>query len=223
MRIRIGLILLASAWTGAAAQTQAPLIVAPAAETAVLPRNTPVVLRLEEGLSTKSHRQKKGDPFALSVARNVVFRGHIVIPRGARALGRIAWQTRKGAFGKSGKMELAFEYIEVGETRIPITGKFREEGEGNSDATVSTALFLSVLGSGFITGHSAEIPAGQEFTAWTNEDIPIAFPDGTPGDAPQAPAGVLAAVPLKKPAPVRAPSPKPQLQTGGVWCVTCQQ
>lgn len=209
----------------AIAQQQPALQVVPVSAVPVLPRNTQVLLALNETLSTRSKRQKQGDTFTLTVAQNVVFRGYVVIPRGARATGHISWQTRKGAFGKSGKMELAFDYIEIGDLRIPIEGRHREEGEGNSSATVATALFLSVLGSGFITGHSAELPAGHQFAVWTSEDTPV----NLPGDAPAAimPQGVvvaqrLEAVPVAVKKPMPAPAAAPAFGNGKVRCLTCR-
>ena len=44
---------------------------------------------------------------AVAVAQDVAVDGHVVIPRGTRAVGEITWRTGKGAFGKSGKMEMA--------------------------------------------------------------------------------------------------------------------
>ena len=191
----------------------------------VLPRNTQVVLALNEALSTRSKRQKQGDIFTLTVAQNVIFRGYIVIPRGSKAEGHIAWQTRKGAFGKSGKMELAFDYIEVGNTRIAISGHHREEGEGNSDATVATFVFFSMLGSGLITGHSAEVPAGKQFIVWTTEESSINLPpdqalhDGQSGFV----AGDgLVAVPVVVRKPAAPPAQPKPFGNGKVKCVTCR-
>jgi len=148
---------------------------------------------------------------------------YIVIPRGSRAIGTIVWRTGKGAFGKSGKMEVTFDYIEVGDTRIPIQGRHREEGEGNSSATVATFVLLSMLGSGFITGHSAEIPAGHQFTAWTKEDMPVQFPDGEQLTA-TAPPGVLAAQPFpnsRRPVTQAAEARPTRFGNSRVRCITC--
>ncbi|MBS0473927.1 MAG: hypothetical protein JSR28_02110 [Proteobacteria bacterium] len=198
----------------------------------VLPQNTQVVLRLNEGLSTKSNRQKKGDSFELTVSRNVIFRDYIVVPRGTRAIGHISWQTRKGGFGKSGKMELAFDYILIGERQIPITGKHREEGEGNADATMGTFVFLSMLGSGLITGHSAEVPAGREFIAWTAEDVPIA----PPAEASRVSGPLTQAVPTSSNGLTAIPTPgklasdqrkadptTSEFGNGSIKCITCRR
>jgi hypothetical protein len=58
-----------------------------------------------------------------------------VIPRGTPAMGEVTWRTGKGAFGKSGKLEFSLRYIDLGGQHIPVTGDFRQEGEGNTLAT----------------------------------------------------------------------------------------
>ena len=120
-------------------------------------------------------------------------------------------------------MELSLDYIELGDERIPIEGSHREEGEGNSTATVATFVFVSMLGSGLITGHSAEIPAGHEFSAWTKEDVPVVLPDAE-GNAPAAVNGAVVAtsVPVTG-RPVNA-SPPATTTFGNrhVKCDTCR-
>jgi hypothetical protein len=180
------------------AQAMKPVLAVPVAPAGtVLPRNTPVALTLNETLSTKNKRTTVGETFTMSVARNVVLNGYIVIPRGARGVGHISYRTRKGGFGKSGKMEIELDYIEVGDTRIPISGNQRVEGEGNSTATIGTFVFLSMIGAGLITGHSAEIPAGKELSAWTREEVPVLLPVDalTVAQAPSSVGGAIAAVP----------------------------
>ena len=211
---------------GASAQNLAPItaVEAPKAST-VLPRNTPVSLVLNDTLNSKSSAAKKGSTFALTVDRPVQMGNYIVIPRGSRATGTVIWRTGKGGFGKSGKMEVTFDYIDVGDTRVPIEGRHREEGQGNSTATVATFVFVSMLGSGLITGHSAEIPAGRQFTAWTKEDVPVRLPDGESARDAQPASGVLAAqlAPDVARRQMQAAARKPVVVGNShVWCVTCR-
>lgn len=206
------------------AQGPAPIQATAIQTSTVLPRNTPVTLVLNDTLSTKSSRVKAGNTFTLSVASNVRLGQYIVIPRGARAVGTITWRTKKGGFGKSGKMEFSLDYVEVGDQRIPLEGKHREEGEGNSTATVATFALVSMLGSGFITGHSAEIPAGREFTAWTKEEVPVQLPGVGPNAVPAAPGVVLASLPLgagSMPTPTNVPASAP-FGNMHMKCVTCR-
>lgn len=200
----------------------APIVAVAPAAGPILPRNTPVVLALNETLNTKSSRTKVGNTFTLSVAHNVKLGRYIVIPRGSKATGTVLWKTKKGGFGKSGKMEIALNFVEVGDQRIALEGHQREEGEGNSSATVATFVFLSMIGSGLITGHSAEIPAGREITAWTKEDVPVILPDSVAANSPDA-NGIVATLPpeLAKKASTPEISRVP-FGNGRMRCVTCQ-
>ena len=214
---------------GIAAESVAPLqAVAVTPAHTVLPQNTPVYLSLNETLNTKSSRTKRGNTFTLSVTRDVIYRQHVVIPRGSRAMGTIVYRTRKGGFGKSGKMEISLDYVEIGDQQIAIRGSHREEGEGNSGATVATFVLLSMIGSGLITGHSAEIPAGRVFTAWTKEDVPLQLIGEVPAEADPAVSptpGMIAARPVQTPRPqYRPPINTAPLAFGNgrVRCDTCR-
>ena len=56
--------------------------------------------------------------------------------------------------------------------RIPIEGRYRQEGEGNSAATVGAVLAAGVIGGLIVTGKTARIPEGREFTVHTVDAIP---------------------------------------------------
>lgn len=158
-----------------AEESPAPMVVAPvtAAEPQlVLPANTEVLLRMNDTITTKGKTYNEGDTFGLTVAQDVFLQDLVIIPRGARATGRITWLTSKGAFGKSGKMDVGLEYVEVGGRRIPLSGTYRQEGEGNTVATVGGVIAAGIF-AGFITGKSAVIPQGRELMARTKDDLPI--------------------------------------------------
>jgi hypothetical protein len=61
---------------------------------------------------------------------------------------------------------------------IRLDGTYRQEGEGNTVATVGGVVLVGVLG-GFITGKSARIPQGRELTAFVEEPVELAFPART--------------------------------------------
>jgi hypothetical protein len=162
----------------AAAEAAAPAAdPAPAALPNQLPANTPVTLSLNSQVSSKTMRT--GDTFPLTVALDVAVDGRVVIPRGTRAVGEVIWRTGRGAFGKSGKMEVAMRYLDLGGRRIPLEGIYRQEGEGNTAATVGAVLAAGVVGGLVISGHSAVIPAGRELQGRTLDAIPLVFADGT--------------------------------------------
>lgn len=130
-----------------------------------LPANTEVVLRMSDDLTTKGGRIEVGHVFRMTVAFDVKAQGKVVIPAGTPATGEVTMRTGKAVFGKSGKMEVELRNIDLDGRRIPVTGKYRQEGEGNTLAAVG-AVFLAA-GLMFVTGKSAVIPRGRELVAYT--------------------------------------------------------
>ncbi|MGC7990957.1 hypothetical protein ACP3WY_25200, partial [Salmonella enterica] len=81
------------------------------------PANTEVLLSMNETITTKGNNLKEGSSFALTVVHDVMLGDYVVIPAGSRAMGEVTWLTNKGAFGKSGKMDIALRYVEVNNRR----------------------------------------------------------------------------------------------------------
>lgn len=158
---------------------------APVSNIWTLPANTELTLTPNSEVSSKSMRE--GDVFTVSTVYDVLMNNYIVIPKGTRGQGKITWRTGKGAFGKSAKMDLVFEWIELGGRRVTIEGKHRQEGQGNTAATVGTVLAAGVFG-GFVTGKSAIVPNGMQLKAHTAE--PIQFRADSLQAAPQQAAVV---------------------------------
>lgn len=169
------------------------LAVAPAPKH-VLPANTEVLLSMNQEVTTKGKTWNEGDTFDLSVVHDVLLGDYVVIPKGTRGVGRITWLTNKGAFGKSGKMDVSLEYLEIGGRRIDIAGTYRQEGEGNTVATIGGVILAGVF-AGFITGKSGRIPQGRELMAHTKADLPVELPAGAVVSAGLQARPVAAAVP----------------------------
>jgi hypothetical protein len=150
----------------------------------VLPPNTEVAVTPNDNLTTKG--SKEGDTFLMSTVFDVMYNGYVVIPRGTPGQGTIVWRTGKGAFGKSAKMELQFDWLDLNGRRISLTGKHRQEGEGNTGAAIGAVVAVGVFGA-FVTGKSAKVPHGMQLSARTAEALPIILPAGA---APQPVASV---------------------------------
>ena len=150
------------------AQDAAPLPVSrghmTAEGNAILPAETEILLRMSEEVTTKGRTWDEGDTFRLSVARDVRLGGYIVIPAGSPAQGRITWLTSRGAFGKSGKMDIELEHVEVNGRIIALNGTYCQEGEGATMETIGGVILAGVF-AGFITGKSGRIPEGRELMA----------------------------------------------------------
>lgn len=148
--------------------------VAPAPVSAVLPANTEIPLSLNETVSSKTHRL--GDQVALTVAQDVKVEGAVLIPQGTRAIGQITRRANRGSFGKSGKMDVTFRYIDLEGTRIPIEGRHHQEGSGNTAAAVGAMVAAGVIGGLMVKGKSAKVEQGREFRIHTAEAIPAMVP-----------------------------------------------
>lgn len=174
----------------------------------VVSPNTEVVVTPNDNVTTKGSQVKEGFKFPISTVFDVMQGGYIVIPKGTRGEGTVTWMTNKGAFGKSGKMEVSFNWLELNGRRVSLTGNFRQEGEGNTGATVGAVVAVGVFG-GFVTGRSATIVNGQQLRARTAEPLTFLIPD----TAPRIITGTLAPVPtataIQLPTAVAAPANNP--------------
>jgi hypothetical protein len=141
------------------------------ADQSMLPSNSDIWVSLDTELNSKKARM--GDPIAFKVSRDVMVGQYVVVPRGTPATGRVTYRTGKGAFGKSAKMEFDIDSIQLASRTIPVSGHYRIEGQGNTGATVATAVAVGVF-SAFVTGHSAIATQGSEWKAATKEAIAIA-------------------------------------------------
>lgn len=143
----------------------------------VLPAGTEIMLKMTQEVTTKGRGWDEGDQFNLVTAAPILLGEYVVIPQGTKAVGRITWLTSRGAFGKSGKMDVELEYLEMGGRRINLDGTYRQEGNGATLATVGGVLAAGVF-AGFITGRSGTIPSGRELLATLESDLPVALPEG---------------------------------------------
>ena len=161
----------------------------------VLPANAELVVTPSAIVSSKE--KKEGDTFDFTTVTDLAAGGYIVIPKGTRGQGTITWRTGKGAAGKSAKMDLGFDWIEIGDRRIKLTGTHRQEGAGNTAATLGTVALFGPF-AGLVTGKSAIVPLGAQLKAYIAE--PTAFdPEGLP-KAPE-PTETLPASPAETPVP----------------------
>ncbi|WP_066846212.1 hypothetical protein [Croceicoccus marinus] len=140
----------------------------PQATVLTLPANTELTITPNSEVSSKT--MKEGDVFTFSTVYDVIMNGYVVIPKGTRGQGKITWRTGKGAFGKSAKMDLGFEWLEIGGRRVAVEGTHRQEGQGNTAATLGTVLAVGPFAA-FVTGKSATVPNGMQLKAFTAESI----------------------------------------------------
>lgn len=191
-----------------AAPAPTPTLVIAQPERPVLRQGTAVRFVTDQALS--SQKSKEGDRFELRSVEPVNVGTMLVIPAGARAVGEVTRAEKKGAFGKSGKLDTRILYVVVGDQRISMAGKANQQGSsGTVGVVVAAALFWPAMP--FITGKSAELPVGTAMTGYVENDLPLVMATAAP--APQvAPFVVQAAAPMVVPVAVTAaasPAPAP--------------
>ncbi|WP_052215634.1 hypothetical protein [Sphingomonas sp. ERG5] len=171
---------------------------------ALLPTNTEIVVRMNSELNSK--QAKEGSAFTMTVAYDVMLGNMVVIPRGAPASGVVTWRTGKGAFGKSAKMTYEIRSLDLGGQRVPLSGKFRQEGRGNTGAAVGAVVAVGVFGA-FVTGKSAIVEQGRELKVYTTAAIPVVLPQGAPAAVSAPVEAPVSPVPIAPATPVPATTP----------------
>jgi hypothetical protein len=146
----------------------------PAGGSVTLPANTELLLRFSQEVNSK--RVKVGHEFRVALAQDVMMGNYVVLPKGTPGTGYVSYRTGKGAFGKSGKMEVTMKSLDLPSGRsIPLNGMTRQEGQGNTGATVGAAVAVGVF-SAFVTGRSAIFAEGREVRGFTREALTIEIP-----------------------------------------------
>jgi hypothetical protein len=151
----------------------------------LLKADTEVPLRLLAPVASNTH--KRGDRFALEVARPVMVDGAIVVPAGAQGEGEVVHAAKGGFGGRAGELILVSRFVRVGDQTI----KLRSFSAGNGEDRVNLAMGLSMVMVGiFVSGKEIALPAGTNVFAKVAADqlLPATLATG-PGsvDAPTLP------------------------------------
>lgn len=187
-----------------AAPTPVAVAVAAPATTGMLRAGTSINLRTITPLTTEGKKLKVGNRFDLETTEAVSVNGQVVIPAGSRAVGEVTDVRNKGMWGKSGRIGARLVYVQAGDRRLRLSGSMDDKGVTGTGGVVAAAVLIPVAGF-FVTGTSAQIPAGSNTTGFLEEDLPITFAATAPAPlvvAPAAPAMSVAA-------PAVAPAPAP--------------
>ncbi|MET3666929.1 hypothetical protein [Caulobacter sp. 1776] len=171
------------------------LVCAPAfAQTTVqVPEGTEMSIRFDDSLSSETSHE--GDRFSISLAEDVTLADGTVLPAGLRGAGEVTHAKKKGMMGKPGELNVRFDYLKAGSSRIRLRGQKGTEGSARYGTTITLTVLFGPLGL-IKHGKDVEIKAGQRLTAFTDQDAAITTPIGAPGAAtgaaPTAPTAAAA-------------------------------
>jgi hypothetical protein len=172
----------------APAAPQAVILSAPTEN--VLRAGTEVLLVMSESINSNDKSLRPGKLIRMQVANSISLGGAVVIPAGTSVTGEVTEVRRKGMWGKSGRIEARVLNARVGDRLIRMSGTFDDKGVTGTAGVVGAVVLLPIAGF-FLTGTSANIPAGSGVKAFLDEDLRIAVAQPAPIVVPaQAPAAV---------------------------------
>lgn len=129
------------------------LAAGPRRSSITVPAGTPLEIRLEEALSTKT--TLAGERFTGRVVDPVVVAGRTVVPRGARVNGRVSESTRSQRIGGSSHLTLELTSLSVGGRQRPISAEVTVLGKKQTTRDAATIGGATAAGAllGRILGH----------------------------------------------------------------------
>jgi len=146
-------------------------VVAQTPGSVAVPALTPVVIRLEEVIS--SNRHKAGYRFAISVAEEVRIGDALVIPAGSTGEGEIIHAAKSGGGGKAGELILAARFVRVGEAEVRLRSfALGAVGKDHTNDALATSLVAGPLAM-FVRGGVISVPQGTLGTARTALEITL--------------------------------------------------
>jgi len=158
-----------------------------------LPAGTPVLVTLGSELTSRT--SKLGDRFEVVVADDVLHQGHVAIRKGTTGSGEVTFVTGTGGFGKAGMLGIALRHLNLGDKKMLLDGRYREEGKSGNGAAAATMFAVGIV-AGLVRGKTSVIPQGRVLKARTGEDIPFTPGAAVTGAAPPAPAAEPVPAPL---------------------------
>ena len=175
----------------AAATPAAPALPSPpTADSGILIAGTPVVIQLTDAVSSKT--AKAGDKFGLSLAKDVVLGGRIVLPAGTPGGGEVVFAQPGGMMGAPGKLVLAARYLDYNGRRI-LLHAFKLGGEGDQkEAEMMIASYFIGVAAVLIQGSEITYPIGVVAKAKLTADETFDHLSTLP---PAPPPAAVAAVP----------------------------
>ena len=173
---------------------------------AVLRTGTPIVLKLNEELTTKDKKLKMNQHFQMEVSEDVVVDGVVVIPAGTPAVGEITEVRNKGMWGKSGRFAGQVLYLTVNGRQIRLNGVFDSKGTAGGVGAVAASVIVLPIAGFFISGTNAKLPIGTPMKAFIGEDVQLSF-------AAQAAAPLQVATPPPLPVQAAPSAPPPVTAT----------
>jgi hypothetical protein len=162
------------------------------AGTVKVPEGTELVISVDDKLSSNSNQE--GDRFSISLVDTVVLADGSKLPAGLKGAGEVTHAKKKGMMGKPGELNVRFDYLKSGDTKIKLRGQKGAEGDARYGTTITLTVLFGPLGL-IKHGKDVDIKPGQRMTIFTDADAMVELSDTAMTPA-AAPAPVAAAAPV---------------------------
>ncbi|MFO1254166.1 MAG: hypothetical protein U1E37_00600 [Sphingomonadaceae bacterium] len=169
----------------------APVCASPAGAAAkrCVPALTPVIISLDQPVSSRT--AKTGESFAFSLAEPILLNGEAVVPTGTRGTGEVVHAKGTG-IGVGGELVLAARTLDVNGKPVRLRSmRFGVVGKDQQDLVFAAGIAVG-LPALFIRGKHIDIPQGALATAKLAEDLILDAPAAEPA-APEAAPGAVPA------------------------------
>lgn len=146
-------------------------VMAQAGKSVVVPAGTPVEARVIEDIDPAA--ANVGDTIFLTVNKNVVQKGRVVVKKGARIIAEVTKAKEKDYLGQSAEIALAFRSVTAVDTQeIPLSGSTRGEGKDKTIASVGLGVLCCPLFL-LMQGEETIINAGRTFVLYTTQPVTV--------------------------------------------------
>ena len=145
-----------------------------------LPKDSVIKIEFTQELGNKI--SKVGDEVGFKAADNLYVNDVLVLPKGATGIGKVKKVVQPGMFGKDGRVDIDFMYINgVDGTEIPVfVGELAKQQAksyaGAAGAAIGGMIILGPIGAvggAFVKGSSVVIPEGSVTYVQTMEDTAL--------------------------------------------------
>ncbi|MGR4864446.1 hypothetical protein [Caulobacter sp. LARHSG274] len=167
-----------------------------------VPEGTEVVITVDEKLSSETSHE--GDKFSITTADDIVLADGTRLPAGLHGAGEVTHAKKKGMMGKPGELNVRFDYLKAGSSKIKLRGQKGAEGDARYGTTITLTVLFGPLGL-IKHGKDVEIKPGQRMSIFTDADVEVAAIAAAPKGA-VVPASVI-------PATAEAPAAKEPVET----------
>ena len=165
-----------------AVPSEPPVIVEPVVAQAVaaplrLPALTPLRLRIEGEVSSKTH--KTGDKIVIILAEPLRVSDTLQVAAGTRGVGEVVHSAKAGMGGKPGELLIAARTLDLSsDIKVPLRSFKMAPATGKNQQGLATGLSVAAGAVGgvaamIMTGGSARISQGSEAIAKTAADIEL--------------------------------------------------